>query len=269
LGKRFWTTEKNKAYDAAMFIRFGLAFLLTLCLSLQAFACSCAYSDSTRDIVEAGAIVVLATPVGDYSTARYSDGSVSPTRLRIWKTYSGQTSTFEDIDSSQHSSCAIHFPEKETSLIVAWRGKSGILQTGFCANGGYSKSQWLDYFTTGKNAVSWNSCVMDIKNAYEAGGIYQLKTKECIQYVEEYDAREAEYEARKTAQPVLTEKQYCFKNIAANYGIKIVTGFQVTLEDAEICEKYRAEFDKTYPDQRKKAEARKPASRQPGIKFVK
>lgn len=250
-----------------MIIRFGLAFILALCLSLQAFACSCAYSSSTREIVEAGAIVVLATPVGDYSTARYSDGSVSPTRLRIWKTYSGQTSTFEDIDSSQHSSCGIQFPVKEPSLIVAWRGKSGVLQTSFCANGGYSKSQWLEYFTTGKNAVSFNGCMMDIKNAYEAGGLYQLKTKECIQHVEEYDAREAEYEARKNAQPVLTEQESCFKKIATNYGIKIVTGFQVTLEDAEICEKYRAEFDKAYPDQRKKAEARKPAPRQRDIKL--
>jgi hypothetical protein len=249
-----------------MIIRFCLAFIVTLCLSLQSFACSCAYSDSTREIIEAGAIVVLATPVGDYSTKTYSDGSVSPTRLRIWRTYSGETSTFEDIDSSQHSSCAIRFPEKETALIVAWRGKSGVLQTGFCADGGYSKSQWLEYFKTGKNAVSWSSCVMDIKNAYEAGGIFQLKNKECVQYVEEYEAREAEYEARNNAQPVLTEQESCFQKIATNYALRKLTGFEITLENVEICEKYITEYDKIHPEERKKVEARKPVPLQPNIK---
>ena len=256
-GKRFWTTANKNDYATAMIKRFILAFIVVLCLALQAFACSCAYSLSTSEIVESGAIVVLATPVGDYSTETYADGSVYPTRLRIWKTYSGDTSTFEDIDSSQYSSCGIRFPEKKPSLIVAWRGKSGALQTGFCADGGYTKTEWLEYFNTGKNAVSWNSCVMDIKNAYEAGGLFQLKHQECIQYVEEYEAREAEYEARKTAQPVLTEQESCFKNIAENYGIKIVTGFQTDLKNAEICEKYKTEFDKTYPDFQEKVEAKR------------
>ena len=250
-----------------MIIRVFLAFVVTLCLSLQAFACSCANSYSTSEIVENGAIVVLATPVGDYSAATYSDGSVYPTRLQIWKTYSGNTSTFEDIDSSSHSSCGIRFPENETSLIVAWRGKSGSLKTGFCANGGYTKAEWLAYFETGKDAVSWNSCVMDIKNAYESGGIYQLKHPECSQYVEKYDAHQAEYEARRAGRPTRTEQQSCFQKIGENYAIEILTGFRADLADAEICEKYIAEYNKIYPEHREKAAAKRSGPSQPDVKL--
>jgi len=251
-----------------MIARLILAFIISLGACAQALACSCAYSYSTSEIVEKGAIVVLATPVGDYSSATYSDGSVYPTRLRILKTYSGDTSTFEDIDSASNSSCGIRFPENKASLIVAWRGKSGSLQTGFCANGGYTKTEWLTYFETGKNAVSWNSCVMDIKNAYESGGAFRLKHEECGRYVEEYDASYAEYEARKSGRPTLTEQESCFQKIGENYSIKMITGFQVGLEDAALCEQYIAAYDKAHPTHRKRAEAREPAPNKPEVKAV-
>lgn len=231
-----------------MVFRFLFASLFLCFTSAQAFACSCAHSNSTREIVENGAIVILATPVGDYSAAIYGDGTVYPTRLRILKTYSGDTSTFEDIDSGSNSSCGVRFPQKEPSLIVAWRGKSGSLQTGTCSDGGYTKTQWLEYFETGKNAVSWNSCVMDIKNAYESGGIFQLRHEECGRYVNEYDARQAEYEAREAARPKLTKQESCFQNITENYVLRIMTGSQMDLKNAEICEKYIPEFDKTHPE---------------------
>jgi len=266
LGKAEWTATRDYAYGRLMIARFILALIISLGAGAQALACTCAYSYSTGEIVENGAIVVLATPVGDYSERMYADGSVYPTRLRILKTYSGDTSTFENIDSASNSSCGVRFPQKEPSLIVASRGNSGSLRTGFCSDGGYTKTEWLEYFETGKNAVSWNSCVMEIKNAYESGGIFRLKHEECSSYVEEYDVRQAEYEARKSGRPTLTEQQSCFQKIGENYGIKMITGVQVELEDAALCEKYIPEYDKAHPTHRAGADARSSRQAQPNVK---
>jgi len=247
-----------------MIVRLVLALFILLITGAQVLACSCAYDKSISELVEDGSIVVLATPVGSYSGRVYSNGSVHPTRLRIWRTYSGETSSYEDIDSSSNSSCGVTFPQNKKSLIVAWQGNSGLLHTGSCSNGGYTNAEWMAYFETGKDAFSYNGCVLDIMQAYEADGAFKLEREGCRQYIEEYDA----YQTARQAPIQLSEQQDCFQKIGENYSIKMITGFQVGLEDAALCEQYIAAYDKAHPTHRKRAEAREPAPNKPEVKAV-
>ena len=173
-----------------MFQRFFLTFFFIICNSAPAYACSCAYFRTFSEIIDSGATAVLASPVGTADTY-FSDNSVHPSRLRVWRTYSGEAEIFEDINVSTHSSCSIRFPQNKISLIIAYRNDLGTLQTGTCHLEGFSRAQWLTFFETGADVLPRDRCFMEIKKSYDAkeqSGEFNLEISECFAFIPEYDA---------------------------------------------------------------------------------
>ena len=175
-----------------MRIRFVTTLLFTLFSGVQAWACSCGQTRSMSQILEDGAIVILASPVGTEVPDSWNN-YIFPTRLRVWETYAGATSIYESVETRPGSSCAMPIPSNQTSLMVVYREKTGLLGTSICADGGFSEDQWMIYFESGKETPPRDMCYMQIKQAYDAeflmGEPFELERPECAVHIPDYDRK--------------------------------------------------------------------------------
>jgi len=143
------------------------------------------------EIVNDGAIIILASPVGDTIEVECLGKIPVPSRLRVWSALAGDTANFEAINAGSNSSCAVTVPLNQTSLIVAYRDKSGTLSSSLCADGGFSKDQWLSFFEQGLETPPKDRCFQTIHVAYASESIFgkfKLERPECAVHIPEYDS---------------------------------------------------------------------------------
>jgi hypothetical protein len=173
-------------------MRFIALFIIFLLHPTLAWACSCAEDRSMSEIVTEGAVVILASPVGGGLQSEWKSG-IYPKRLKIWKTYVGESSEYETIQIHRGSTCAASFPRSQISLIVTRRDTSGDLQSNICSDGGYTNEQWKTYFKTGEETPPRDMCFMDIKNAFDEeeflGKAFKLSRPECGVHLDDYVRR--------------------------------------------------------------------------------
>lgn len=188
---RLWIARHSADRICIMLFIFILSLLIAIITSAQAWACSCSQSRSMEQIVESGVIIVLASPVGKEIPGRW-DNYIFPTRLKVWETYAGATNEYESVGTHPESSCSMPIPSNQTSFMVIYRDKAGLLETSICADGGFSKNQWMTYFETGKESPPRDRCYQSIKQAYSYEillGEFKLERPECAVHIPDYNAR--------------------------------------------------------------------------------